>query len=83
MAAAALPVPRREPSGVLARPAFARLGAFAALGLFGALHWGGLIEPSRGGSMFLALVFALLGAGALIAVPGARRPAEEPVRSAP
>jgi protein-glutamine gamma-glutamyltransferase len=59
----------RAPSRTLARPAFARLGAFAALGLFGALHWGGLIEPSRGGSMFLMLVFALLGAGALLAVP--------------
>jgi transglutaminase-like putative cysteine protease len=69
MGAVALPAPGRAPSRTLARPAFARLGAFAALALFGALHWGGLIEPSRGGTMFLALVFALLGAGALIAVP--------------
>jgi protein-glutamine gamma-glutamyltransferase len=67
--AVALPGAHRAPSRTLARPAFVRLGAFAALGLFGALHWGGLIEPARGGSMFLSLVFALLGAGALLAVP--------------
>jgi transglutaminase-like putative cysteine protease len=67
--AVALPTAGRSPSRTLARPAFARLGAFAALGLFGALHWGGLIEPGRGGTMFLSLVFALLGAGALIVVP--------------
>jgi transglutaminase-like putative cysteine protease len=69
--AVALPGAHRAPSGTLARPAFVRLGAFAALGLFGALHWGALIEPARGGSMFLSLVFALLGAGALLAVPAA------------
>jgi transglutaminase-like putative cysteine protease len=69
VAAVALPAPGRAPSRALARPAFVRLGAFAALGLFGALTWGALIEPGRGGTMFLALVCALLGAGALIAVP--------------
>jgi protein-glutamine gamma-glutamyltransferase len=67
--AVALPTPRREPSSALARPAFARLGGFAALGLFAALHWGDLLQPGRGGTMFLSLVFALLGAVALIAVP--------------
>ncbi|MEN3285500.1 MAG: protein-glutamine gamma-glutamyltransferase [Solirubrobacteraceae bacterium] len=69
MGAVALPAPGRAPSRTLARPAFARLSAFAALGLFGALHWGGLLEPGRGGTLFLSLVIALLGAGALIAVP--------------
>jgi transglutaminase-like putative cysteine protease len=70
VAAVALPAAAgRAPSRTVARPASARLAAFAALGLFAALHWGALIEPARGGKMFLALVFALLGAGALIAVP--------------
>jgi transglutaminase-like putative cysteine protease len=67
--AVALPAPGRAPSRTLARPAYARLGAFAALGLFAALHWGGLIQPGRGGTMFLSLVIALVGAGVLIAVP--------------
>jgi transglutaminase-like putative cysteine protease len=67
--AVALPAPGRAPSSTMARPARARLLAFAALGLFGALHWGALIEPGRQGTMFLALVFAVLGAGALLAVP--------------
>jgi transglutaminase-like putative cysteine protease len=67
--AVALPAPGRAPSRTLARPAFARLSAFAALGLFSALHWGGLLEPGRGGTMFLSLLIALVGAGALIAVP--------------
>jgi hypothetical protein len=53
----------------VARPERARLIAFAALGLFGALHWGALIRPARGGDMLLALIFALAGAGALIAIP--------------
>jgi LPXTG-motif cell wall-anchored protein len=65
--------PGRAPSRTLARPAFVRLAAFSALGLFGALNWGGLLQPSRGGTMFLALVVALAGAGALIAVPAALR----------
>jgi transglutaminase-like putative cysteine protease/phosphatidylserine synthase len=69
MGAVALPAPGRAPSRTLARPAFARLGAFAALGLFAALHWGGLIQPGRGGTMFLSLLIALVGAGVLIAVP--------------
>jgi protein-glutamine gamma-glutamyltransferase len=67
--AVALPAPGRAPSRTLARPAFVRLGAFAALGMFGALHWGALIEPSHGGAMVLMLLFALLGAGALLAIP--------------
>jgi protein-glutamine gamma-glutamyltransferase len=71
--AVALPAPGRAPARAIARPAFVRLGAFAALGLFAALQWGGLIEPSRGGTMFLSLVIALAGAGALIAVPAAAR----------
>jgi protein-glutamine gamma-glutamyltransferase len=69
VAATALPAIGRAPSRTLARPAYVRLGAFAALGMFGALHWGALIEPSRGGAMLLMLLFALLGAGALLAVP--------------
>ena len=55
----------------VARPERARLVAFAALGLFGALHWGALIRPARGGDMLLALLFALAGAAALIAIPAA------------
>jgi transglutaminase-like putative cysteine protease len=71
--AVALPAPGRAPSRTLARPAFVRLAGFAALGLFGALQWGGLIEPSRGGTMFLSLVVVLAGAGALVAVPAGIR----------
>jgi protein-glutamine gamma-glutamyltransferase len=67
--AVAAPALGRAPSRTLARPASARLGAFAALGLFAGLHWGGLIQPARGGTMFLSLVIALVGAGVLIAVP--------------
>jgi hypothetical protein len=71
MAAAALP---RAPMAVTQPPARAhpervRLGAFAVLGLFAALHWGALITPARGGDMFLSLLFALAGAGVLIALP--------------
>jgi protein-glutamine gamma-glutamyltransferase len=69
MGAVAAPALGRAPSRALARPASARLGAFAALGLFAGLHWGGLIQPARGGTMFLSLVIALVGAGVLIAVP--------------
>jgi protein-glutamine gamma-glutamyltransferase len=69
--AVAIPAPGRAPSRALARPAFARMAAFAGLGLFGALHWGARLEPARGGTMFLALVIALGGACALIAVPAA------------
>jgi protein-glutamine gamma-glutamyltransferase len=69
MGAVAAPALGRAPSRALARPAFARLGAFAALGLFAGLHWGGLIRPDRGGTMFLSLLIALVGAGVLIAVP--------------
>ena len=69
MGAVAAPALGRAPSRALARPASARLGAFAALGLFAGLHWGGLIQPGRGGTMFLSLVIALVGAGVLIAVP--------------
>jgi protein-glutamine gamma-glutamyltransferase len=59
--------PARAPA--VARPERARLLGFAALALFGALHWGALIRPARGGDMLLALLFALAGAGALIATP--------------
>jgi protein-glutamine gamma-glutamyltransferase len=52
-----------------AHPERARLGAFAALGMFAALHWGALIQPAQGGNMLLSLLFALAGAGALIAIP--------------
>jgi transglutaminase-like putative cysteine protease len=69
MGAVAAPALGRTPSRTLARPASARLGAFAALGLFAGLHWGGLIQPGRGGTMFLSLLIALVGAGVLIAVP--------------
>jgi transglutaminase-like putative cysteine protease len=69
MASVALPRATRAPAPALARPERARLAAFAALGLFGALNWGALIRPARSGDMLLALVFALAGAGALIAIP--------------
>ena len=69
MGAVAAPALGRAPTRALARPASARLGAFAALGLFAGLHWGGLLEPGRGGTMFLSLLIALVGAGVLIAVP--------------
>ena len=69
MGAVAAPALGRAPTRALARPASARLGAFAALGLFAGLHWGGLIRPDRGGTMFLSLLIALVGAGVLIAVP--------------
>jgi hypothetical protein len=71
MAAAALP---RAPLAVTQPPARVhperiRLGAFAALGLFAGLHWGALIQPARGGDMFLALLCALAGGGVLVALP--------------
>jgi hypothetical protein len=52
-----------------AHPERARLGAFTALGMFAGLHWGSLIAPAHGGDMLLSLLFALAGAGALIAIP--------------
>jgi protein-glutamine gamma-glutamyltransferase len=57
------------PAGAIARPWIARMGAFAALGMFAGLHWGALIEPARGGTMLLALLCALGGAGVLLAIP--------------
>ena len=69
MGAVALPSAVKAPSRPVARAWLARLWAFAALAMFAALHWGALIQPARGGTMFLSLLIALVGAGVLIAVP--------------
>jgi protein-glutamine gamma-glutamyltransferase len=68
-ASAAVHHPFAAAAPARAHPERARLGAFAALGLFGGLHWAALIEPPQSGDMLLSLLFALAGAGALIALP--------------
>jgi transglutaminase-like putative cysteine protease len=68
-ASAAVHQPFTAAAPARAHPERARLGAFAALGMFGALHWAALIEPPQSGEMLLSLLFALAGAGALIALP--------------
>jgi transglutaminase-like putative cysteine protease len=66
---AAVAMPRTTAPAGAVRPDRARLIAFAALGLFGALYWGALIDPARDGDLLLGLLFALAGAGVLIAIP--------------
>jgi hypothetical protein len=68
-ATAAVRQPFAAAAPARAHPERARLGAFAALGMFAALHWAALIEPAHSGDMLLSLLFALAGAGALIAIP--------------
>jgi protein-glutamine gamma-glutamyltransferase len=63
----------RAPAAAVARPGTARLVGFAGLGMFGALHWGALVDPGRGGTMLLSLLLALLGGGALHALPAGMR----------
>jgi protein-glutamine gamma-glutamyltransferase len=67
----AVPLARPIPaeSGPVARPELARLAAFVPLALFAGLQWGDLIAPARGGDIFLMLLAAVAGAGALLAVP--------------
>ena len=65
----ATPAPAAAPSAEAVR-----LIALAPLALFGVLHWAGLLEHPRTGSVFLMLALALAGGALLLRVaPGAPR----------